>query len=194
MSLSILKMLKERSVVLDLERFRCGKNSFLVRKLDSATSDYSDSLIFLPPASFNSLPKSEQKAYSWLKNNLRGIHWESDDYLYLNLNQIIQSFVLRNTNIVIYAKKKRDLLATYMDQKVENLDELGCPRIENLHLKNYPACSRHFHHNHSRNHCALKRSKAFLDRLKNEQQRETSEIGDLTISKLSFMCLDESRE
>ena len=73
-----------------------------------------------------------------------------------------------------------------------NLDELGCPRIENLHFKNYPACNRHSHHNHSRNHCASKKSNAFFDWLKNE--REASEAGDVPISKLSVMCLDESRE
>ena len=117
--------------MLDLEVFRCRKNNFLVKELAITTSDYSDSLIFLPPASFNSLPKSEQKAYNWLTNNLHGIHWESGDYLYLNHNQIIQSFVLRNPYAVIYAKRKEksDLLATYLERKVENLDELGCPRV-----------------------------------------------------------------
>ena len=58
-------MLKERSVVLDLEGFRCRKNKSIVK----------ESLIFLPPASFNSLPKSDQKAYNWLTNNLHGIDW-----------------------------------------------------------------------------------------------------------------------
>ena len=49
-------MLKERSVVLDLEGFCCRKSNFIVKELAITTSDYSDFLIFLPPASFNSLP------------------------------------------------------------------------------------------------------------------------------------------
>ena len=184
-------MLKEKSIVLDLEGFRCRKNNFIVKELAITTSDYSDFFIFLPPASFNSLPKSEQKAYSWLTNNLRGIHWVSGDYLFSNLNQIIQSFVLRNSNAIFYAKgkEKADLLAKYLDRKVVNLDELGCLRIQS-----YPACNRYSHHNHSRNHCALKKSKAFFDWLKNEQQRESNDVGDVPISKFSVMCLDESRE
>ena len=188
--------MKERSVALDLEGFRCRKNNFIVKELAITTSDYSDSFVFLPPASFNSFPKSEQKAYNRLKNNLHGIHWESGDYLYLNLNQIIQSFVLKNPTTVFYAKgkEKSNLLATHLDRKVEKLDELGCPRIENLHLKNYPACNRHFHHNHFKNYCALIKSKAFFDWLKNEQQRENCKVGDVPISKFSVMCLDESRE
>ena len=126
-------MLKERSVVLDVEGVRCRKNNFIVKELAITTSDYSDYLFFIPPASFNSLSKCEQKFNIWLTKNLHGIQWESGDYLHLNLNQIIQSFVLRNPNAVFYAKakEKNDLLATFMDRKVENFDELGCPRIEN---------------------------------------------------------------
>ena len=55
-------MLKERSVMLDSEGFRCTKNNFTAQKPVITTSDYSDSLSFLPPASFNSISKSEQKA------------------------------------------------------------------------------------------------------------------------------------
>ena len=78
--------------MLDLEGFHCSKNSFLVQELAITSSDYSESLNFLPPASFNLLPKSQQKTYNWLTNYLPGIHWESGGYLYLNLNQIIQNF------------------------------------------------------------------------------------------------------
>ena len=89
-------MLGERSVVLDVEGFCYKKNAFVVKELAITTSDYSDRLIFLPPVNFNILPKLEQKAYNWLTNYLHGLHWENGDYLYINLNQILQSFVLRN--------------------------------------------------------------------------------------------------
>ena len=76
-------MLGERSVVLDVEGFRYKKNAFVV------------------PVNFNILPKLEQKAYNWLTNYLHGLHWENGDYLYINLNQILQSFVLRNPGAVL---------------------------------------------------------------------------------------------
>ena len=118
-----------------------GTKNFIAKELAIKFSDYSDSLIFLPPVIFNSLPKSEQKAYYSLTNSLHGTHWKMGEYLYLNLNQVIQSFVLRNPNAVIYAKRKEksDFLATYLYRKIENLDEMGRPRIENLYFKNYPA-------------------------------------------------------
>ena len=109
--LPFIRMLKEKSVVLDFEGFRHQKNTFIVKELAITTSDYSDSLIFLPPVNFNSLPKSEQKAYNWLDKLFgHGLHWDSGDYLYLNLNQIIQCFVLRNPNAVFYAIGKKKLI------------------------------------------------------------------------------------
>ena len=190
-------MLKEKSVVLDFEGFRHQKNTFIVKELAITTSDYSDSLIFLPPINFNSLPKSEQKAYNWLTSYLHGLHWDSGDYLDLNLNQIIQRFVLRNPNAVFYAKRKEkaDFLSKYLDRKVVNLDDLGCPRVEQLYFKNFVNFNKHLPHHNSKDHCALKKSKAFYDWLKNEcQQRASGESGDIHISKFSFLCLDDTRK
>ena len=53
------------------------------------------------------LPKLEQKVYNWLRNHLYGLHRENGDYLYINLNQILQSFVLRIPSAVFYAKGKK---------------------------------------------------------------------------------------
>ena len=113
-------MLKEKSVVLDFEGFRHQRNTFIVKEIAITTSDYSDSLIFLPPVNFYYLPKSEQKAYNWLTNYLHGLHWDNGDYLHLNLNQIIQSFVLRNPNALFYAKGKEtaDFLSKYLHRKL----------------------------------------------------------------------------
>ena len=72
-TLPFIRMLKERSILLDCEGFRRQKNTFLVKELAITTSEYSDCLIFLPPVNFNSLAKSEQKAHNWLTNYLHGL-------------------------------------------------------------------------------------------------------------------------
>ena len=104
----------------------------MVKELAITTSDYSDRLILLPPVNFNILTKLEQKAYNWLTNYLRGLHWENGDYLCLNLNQILQSFVLRNPGAVFYAKRKEKtaFLAKYLYRKVGNLHDLSCPWLK----------------------------------------------------------------
>ena len=188
-------MLSKRSVVIDLKGFRY-KKYFIVKELAITTSDYSDPLKFLPPVLFNSLPKAEQKAYKWLTYYLHKIHWESGDYLYLNLNQIIQIFVVRKPNAVFYTKEKEtiELLANFLDREVVNLDELCGPRNEILLLKNYLSCNRDLPTYDSRNHCALKKTKAFFDWLTNEQQRKTSKSEDVLISKFNVLGLDDTRE
>ena len=132
-----------------LRDFDTRKTHFIVKKLAITTSDCSDSLIFLPPVNFNSLPKSEQKAYNCLTNLFaRTSLGIAGDNLYLNLNQIIQSFVLRNLNAVFYAKgkEKADFLSKYLDRKVMNLDDLGCPRVEHLYFKKFVNCNKHLPH------------------------------------------------
>ena len=83
-TLPFIRMLKERSVVLYFEGFRHQKNSFIVKELAITT------LTTVIPSNFNSRPKSEQKAYNWLTNYLHGLHWDSGDFFYLNLNEIIK--------------------------------------------------------------------------------------------------------
>ena len=51
-----VRMLSERSVVLDFENFRCEKSNFIIKEPAITTSDHSNSLtFFLPPVSFNFL-------------------------------------------------------------------------------------------------------------------------------------------
>ena len=74
-----------------------------------------------------------------------------------------------------------------------NLDHLCCPCVENSIFEDYLSCNRPIPHYHSRNPCALKKSKVFYDWLKNEQQREISGKGDIPIAKSKALCVDDSR-
>ena len=180
-----------------LRDFDTRKNTYIVKELAITTSNYSDSLFFYLQLISIPFQNLQQKAYNWLTTYLHGLHWDSGDYLYLNLNQIIQSFVLRSPNAVFYAKgkEKADFLSKYLDRKVVNLDDLGCPRVEQFYFKNFVNCSKQLPHHNSKNHCALKKSKAFYDWLKNEcQQRASGESGDIHISKFSSLSLDDTRK
>ena len=105
--------------MLDVEGIRYKKNVFVVKELAITTSDYSDRLIFLPPVNFKILPKPEQKAYNWLTNYLHDLHWQNGDYLYINLNQILQSFVVRNPSAIFYAKRKKDRKKSTWTEKLK---------------------------------------------------------------------------
>ena len=100
-------MLRERSVVIDLEGFRYKKSNFIVKEIAITTSEYSDSLIFYLQSLSTHYPKLNKKrtlVNTILARNSLG----NGDYLYLNLNQIIQSFVLRNPKRCILRQRKRE--------------------------------------------------------------------------------------
>ena len=76
------------------------------KELTITSSDYSERIIFLPPVNFKILANLKQKVYNWLTNYLHGLHWENGDHLYINLNQIVQSFLLRYPSAVSYVNGK----------------------------------------------------------------------------------------
>ena len=77
-----------------------------------------------------------------------------------------------------------------------NLDDLGFPRVEQLYFKNFVVCNKHLPHQNSKNHCALKDSKAEETMSVNNecQQRAPGESGDIHISKFNSLCLDDTRK
>ena len=167
-------MLKLRVVVLDIEGFRHKKLGFTIKELSVCTHNYSDIVSFRPPSSFNILSSSEQKYYQWVSKFLHGLAWESGDYPYCYLQQIIQSIKLRFPFADIYAKgtEKADTLKNLLQNDVINLETLLCPKVENLKLyRDIPICDLHAvscpKRQQSR-HCATKKAKLFYQWLTNE--------------------------
>ena len=88
-------MLKLRPVVIDFEGFRAKKSGFIINELAITTKNYTDIVSFQPKNSFNSLSSSEQRSHQWVTKYLHGLAWESGDYPYSYLHQIVQSTVFR---------------------------------------------------------------------------------------------------
>ena len=127
-------MLTARVVVLDFEGFRSKKSGFIVKELAITCKNYTDTISFSPPHSFNSLALSEQKSYQWVSKYLHGLDWEKGDYPYCYLQQILRSVVLRFPLSDFYAKgvEKTDTMQKLLQRKVTNLEDLLCPKIEHL--------------------------------------------------------------
>ena len=167
-------MLKLRPVVLDIEGFRHRKSVFIIKELSVCTHNYSDTVSFLPPNSFNILTSSEQKSYQWVSKFLQGLAWDSRDYPYCYLQQIIQSIKFRFPFAEFYAKgtEKAHTLKILLQRDVINLKTLLCPKVENLKLyREIPICDLHAvscpKRQRSR-HCATKKAKLFYQWLTNE--------------------------
>ena len=71
--------------------------------------------------------------------------------------------MLASYSAVFQAKKvQTEFLVKYLDQKVENIDDLACPWVENLNFKKKSNCNYHVPHYNSRKQFALKKSKIFM--------------------------------
>ena len=59
-------MLKQEIVILDFEGFRYKKTGFIIKELFFCSNNYSDTILFLPPVSYNSLSASDKRSRRWV--------------------------------------------------------------------------------------------------------------------------------
>ena len=124
-------MSSSKTAVLDLEGFRHRKEKFIFKEFGICTEDYNDCVLFSPPSKFSDLTNPQKTSISWLSKNLHGLDWNTENYPYIYLTQIVQSVRLRNPRAVYYAKgfEKSQLLSELLDCPVIDLNTLKCPKI-----------------------------------------------------------------
>ena len=103
-------MLTARVVLHKFEGFRSKNSGFNVKEPAITCNNYTDSISFSPPHSFNSLTLIEQKSYHWVSKYLHGLDWEMRDYPYCYLQQSFQSVVLRFPLSDFYAKGEEKMI------------------------------------------------------------------------------------
>ena len=195
-------MLKSRAVVLDFEGFR-NKSVFIFKELAIATENFIDLISFLPPNSYRTLSSSDQKSYQWVSKFLHGLLWETGEYPYCYLQQIIDSISLRFPLAVFYAKgkEKTSTLTELLQKNVIKLEILSCPKVEHLKLyRETPVCNLHAlscPKKQKSRHCAKKKALLFYHWLMNEStSREDKSITASSefISKFDSLQLHSARQ
>ena len=128
-------------IILDIEGFKCGKKPLIIKELSVCSANTNDTILFLPPVQFNNLSREEKKAYNWVSKFLHA------QYPYSYLDQFFDSIRLRNQNSHFFAKgtQKSVSLAEYLKLPMTNLEDIGCPKIEQLLGQEKHICKRHFH-------------------------------------------------
>ena len=118
-------MLKPEVVVLDFEGFRHKKSGFIIKELSICSNNYTDTILFLPPVSCNSLSASERKSHQWVSRFLHGLSWNSGNYPYWFISQIFIAIKLRFPSGKFYAKgkEKTESLQTLLQRS----DRFGYP-------------------------------------------------------------------
>ena len=182
-------MLSSKTVVLDVEGFRHRKEKFIVKELGACTEDYLDCVSFLPPTSYSELTTQQKQSFSWLTRNLHGIEWETGNYPYIYLTQIIQSVRLRNPGSIFYAKgeEKVKFLSDLLDCSIIDLNSLACPSISvNYFTQN---CQNHSKgKNIFNNYCAKEKAIFYFNWLTNESGIDES--GSTLVTEFNNLRLD----
>jgi len=136
-----------------------GKNGETIVKelgMSGYTSDGVDvqqAFMFKPPYSDNEMSNVNRRCNSWITKNIHHIRWGEGFVPYEELDRILNMAVFHHSAIYTKGLEKAEFLSRIIGKTVQNLDEMNCPRHENINLPDPIMCT----YNHVHNYCALKK-------------------------------------
>ena len=83
--------------------------------------------LLCPPKNFKPI-----KQITWNTSHLHGIAWSSGKLEYEMLFAVFYNIKVINAEVFAKRFEKCGLMARLLGQKVENLDDYGCPKVQNL--------------------------------------------------------------
>ena len=144
MSLTVLDIeLTEKNIIKELEL--C---------IDGSVQGFS----FSPPKTF-----TPNKQTTWNTNHLHGLAWSSGKLDYEKLFAVFYDIKVMNAEVFAKGLEKCRLLTTLLGQTVENLDDYGCPKIQDLVTSSLWNCSSYPFRHKTRLHCAERKAKVYGD-------------------------------
>ena len=112
---------------------------------------------FCPPKTFK-----PNKQTTWNTSHLHGIAWSSGKLDYEKLFAVFYDIKLMNGEVFAKGLEKCRLLTTFLGQNVENLDDYGCPKIQDLaKTDSLWNCSSYPFRHKTRLHCAERKAKVY---------------------------------
>ena len=114
-------------------------------------------LSFCPPKTFK-----PNKQTSWNTKRLHGIAWSSGKLDYEKLFAVFYDIKVMNAEVFAKGFEKCRLLPTHLGQNVENLDDYGCPKIQDfVKTDSFWICSSYTFRHKTRLHCTKRKAKAY---------------------------------
>ena len=148
MSLIVLDIeLTEKNVIKELDLF-----------IDGSVQGFS----FCPPKTFK-----PNKQTPWNTKYLHGIAWSSGKLDYEKLFAVFYDIKVMNAEVFAKGFELCRLLTRHLGQNVENLDDYGCPKIQDLagegKVNSSWICSSYLFRHKTRLHCAERKAKVYGD-------------------------------
>ena len=143
MSLIVLNIeLTEKNIIKELGPF-----------IDGSLQRFS----FCPPKTFK-----PNKQTTWNTSHLHGIAWSSGKLDYEKLFAVFYDIKVMNAEVVAEGLEKCRLLNNLLGQIVENLDDYGCPKTQDLVRRDSSwICSSYPFRHKTRLHCAERKAKVY---------------------------------
>ena len=112
-----------------------------------------------PPKSFK-----PNKQTTWNTSHLHLIAWSSGKLDYEKLFAVFYDIRVKNAEVFAKGLEKCRLLTNLGGRNVENLDDYGCPKIEDLVKKESSwICSSYLFRHKTKLHCAERKAKVYGD-------------------------------
>ena len=138
-------------IVLDIELNEKNIIKELGLFIDGSVQGFS----FCPPKTF----KPNQQT-TWNTKHLHGIAWSSGKLDYEKLFAVFYDIKVMNAEVFAKGLEKCRLLTNLLGQNVENLDDYGCPKIQDLaETDSLWICSSYPIQHKTRLHCAERKAK-----------------------------------
>ena len=99
---------------------------------------------------------------TWNTSHLHGIAWSSGKLDYEKLFAVFYNIIVVNAEVSASGFEKYRLLTSLLGQNVENLDDYGCPKIQDLvKTDSLWICSSYPFRHKTRLHCAERKAKVY---------------------------------
>ena len=143
------------SIVLDIEL--CEEN--IIKELGLYIDGSVQGFSFCPPKSFK-----PNKQTTWNTSHLHGIACSSGELDYEKLFAVFYDIKVMNAEEFAKGLEKCELLTNLLGRNVENLDDYGCPKIQDLVKRDSSwICSNYPFRHKTRLHCAERKAKVYGD-------------------------------
>ena len=99
----------------------------IIKELGLFTDGSLQRISFCPPKTFQ-----PNKQTTWITRHLQGIAWSSGKLEYEKLFTVFYDVKIMNAEVFAKGVEKCRLMTRLLRQNVENLDDYGCPKIQDL--------------------------------------------------------------
>ena len=140
-------------IVLDIELTDKNIIKELGLFIDASVRGFS----FCPPKTFK-----PNKQTTWNTRHLHGIAWSSGKLEYEKLFAVFYDIKVMNAEMFAKGLEKCRLLTAFLGQNAENLDDYGCPKIQDLvKTDSLWICFYYSFRHKTRRHCAERKAKVY---------------------------------